>query len=90
MIATRLKGYVLTVFSGLVLLGGFLLLALQWGNEGNFSLYGKSLPSCNTGVVMLGSMAGGLLLPWLVKTLVRGVSAIRKARKSAKIEQSQG
>jgi uncharacterized integral membrane protein len=89
MIATRLKGYVLTVFSGLVLLGGFLLLALQWGNEGNFSLYGK-IRKTNTGVVMLGSMVGGLLLPWLVKTLARGVSAIRKARKSAKIEQSQG
>ena len=59
MIATRLKGYVLTVFSGSVLLGGFLLLVLQWGNEGNFSLYGKNLPNTNTGVVMLGSMVGG-------------------------------
>ena len=61
---------------------------LQWGNEGNFSLYGKNLPNTNTGLLMLLSLIGGLVLPWLLKALVRGLAAIRRVRKSAKNAKS--
>ena len=76
-----LKGYVLIVLSGLVILAAVVLVALQWGNRGNFSLYGKNIPDANTAVVVLASAAGGVVLLFLPMLLARGISALRMGRR---------
>lgn len=75
------KGYVLIVLSGLVILAAVVLVALQWGNRGNFSLYGKNIPDASTAVVVLASAAGGVVLLSLAKVMARGISALRKGRR---------
>jgi len=77
----RAKGYFLTVCNGLLLLAAVLLLVLQWGNSGSFSLYGKNIPNANIGLVMLLSVLAGLLLPRTLKAFMRGIGALRKTRK---------
>ena len=76
----NVKSYVLTILSGIVLLAGVLLVILQWGNVSDFSLYGKNV-RVNTALLMVASVAGGAVLWWMIKWLIAGVSAIRKARK---------
>ena len=75
------KGYVLVVLSGLVILAAAILVALQWGNRGDFSLYGKNIPDASTAVVVLTSAAGGVVLLYLAKVMARGISALRKGRR---------
>lgn len=77
----RMKGYFLTVFNGLVLLAAVVLLTLQWGNSGGFSLYGKNIPNANIGLVMLLSVLAGVLLPRTLRAFLRGIGALRKTRK---------
>jgi len=73
------RGYVQAVVSGLVILAAALLVVLQWGNVSAFSLYGKNT-QLNTGVLMLCSLAGGVVLYWLVRAFLRGALAIRRGR----------
>ena len=89
-----IKGYVLTVMSGLLLLAGALLLILQARNRAEFSLYGKNISirfqqdgevigGANTSLLMLGSAVGGVagcLLGWL---LVKGIFLLRQGLKQA-------
>lgn len=77
------KGCVLVVFSGLIILAGVLLAALQWGNTGNFSLYGKNIPDARMWLVMVCSAAGGILLVLMVRVLIRGIAALRRGRRDA-------
>lgn len=96
----RIKGIVLVVISGAVILAAGLLIVLQWGNQAEFSLYGKNYSirfqedgktatgGVNTGMLMLCSAAGGLLMFWMAKLLLRGVGALRKARKEAETREA--
>lgn len=88
------KGYVLVILSGLVILAAALLVILQWGNPAEFSLYGKNYSiskqedggatgGVNTALLMLCSAAGGLLLFWTAKVMIRGIGALRRGRKEA-------
>ena len=93
------KGYVLTVFSGLLLLAAALLLILQAQNRAEFSLYGKNISiryqedggpvgGVNTAVLMLSSAVGGvgaLLLGWV---LVRGIRLLRRGWKQSEAAQA--
>ena len=83
MIIKKISGYILTIISGLVLLAGVLLLALQWGNGCDFSLYGKNI-SVNTGLVILCSAIAGWLAPKIFRVMLRGIAKVRKVRKEYK------
>ena len=76
-----IKGYILVVLSGLVLFAAILLLVLLWGNDSNFSLYGKSLV-VNTAVLVIGSAVGGVILAIMIKILIIGIRALRKGQKN--------
>lgn len=83
MILKKINGYILTIVSGLVLLAGVLLLALQWGNGCDFSLYGKNI-NVNTGLIILCSTIAGWLSPKIFRVMLRGIAKIRKVRKEYK------
>jgi len=74
---SALKGYVLVVFSGLVILLLASLVGMQWSKTGVFSLYGKDVQA-RMWLVMLLSAAGGFLLLGMLRLLKRGVRALRK------------
>lgn len=85
----QVKGYVLIVFGGLVIAAGGVLLVLQWDNKAVFSLYGKNygqnLPEAggiNTGLLMLLSAVGGLVLAAVVWLLILGIRSVRKGRRA--------
>ncbi len=92
----RFKGYLYTVFSGLVLLAAGLLIVLQWARIAQFSLFGYPYDivsvgdqgvkgGVNTAVLILASIAFGIVSPWLVKLLFRGIGLLRKAGKAEKL-----
>ena len=83
MILKKINGYILTIVSGLVLLAGALLLALQWGNDCDFSLYGKNTRP-KTGLIILCSVIAGWLAPKIFRVMFRGIAKIRKVRKEYK------
>ena len=83
MILKAINGYILTVAGGLVLLAGVLLLALQWGNECEFTLYGPC-PRLNTALVVLCSAVAGWLAPKIFRVMLKGIAKIRKVRKEYK------
>ena len=83
MILKTINGYILTIASGLVLLAGALLLALQWGNNCKFSFYGKNI-DVNTGLVIICSAIAGWLAPKIFRVMFTGIGKIRKARKEYK------
>ena len=73
------KGTACVVLSGIVLLGIVLLVILQWGNNSDFSLYGKNV-QVNTAVLMVLSAVGGFVLWWTAKWMMTGVGIIRQVR----------
>lgn len=83
------KSYVVTVALGAVMLAGFILWALQWGNYSNFSLYGKNIADANTGLIILISLGVGTVLPLGVKILARNVMAVNKSRKQTAVSKPQ-
>lgn len=96
----RVKGTVLVVISGAVILAAGVLVILQWGNPAEFSLYGKNYSirfqedgktatgGVNTGLLMVCSAAGGLLMFWMAKVLLGGIVALRKARKDTEAREA--
>jgi len=84
------KGYLMVVFSGAILLAVALLVILQWGNASDFSLYGKNYSpilvdgkkqgGVNTGFLMLMSAAGGVICLLLARMLIRGALLLRSQR----------
>ena len=82
----RIKGYVLVVPIGIVLLATVVLVVLQWGNAASFSLYGRNLTphteggktvgGVNTALLMVLSAVGGLVVVWLCKVFVYGLRAV--------------
>ena len=82
------KGYLLTVPCGLVVIAGIILLVLQWDMKSSFLLYGKHFDqTVNTAALIIVSMLTGVLLPYLLKGLLRGVLLINAERsKKTKIK----
>ena len=83
MLLKKINGYILTVVSGLVLLAGALLLALQWKNDCDVTLYGPR-PTLNTGIVIICAMIAGWLTPKIFRVMFIGIGKIRKVRKEYK------
>ena len=73
--------HVAAALSGLVALAAALLIVLQWGNTGDFSLFGKNVKA-STVVIMLGSIAFGAALPYLIRLLWRSSQTIRRHRQA--------
>ena len=84
------KGYLLVIPSGLVLLAAVVLVILQWGNHGAFSAYGRNM-TVNVAVLMLLSALGGIVVVALGKVFWVGAMALRRSRKieAAKAEQAE-
>lgn len=93
-----IKGYILVVLSGLLLLTGVLLVVLQWGRVCGFSLFGypyeivlvdgKVQGGVNTLLLMVSSAVGGVLFLFLCRVFVSGVRSLRKARRRQVQEQT--
>jgi uncharacterized integral membrane protein len=83
MMLKKLNGYILTIVSGLLLLAGVLIVALQWGNSCSFSLYGQP-NSFNTALVVICSAVAGWLVPKVFRVMLKGIAKIRKVRKEYK------
>lgn len=76
------KGYVQAVFGGLLVAALGVLVALQWGNHAQVTMYGPVM-SVNTALLMLCSGAGGLVLIGGALALFRGIAGIRRSRRRA-------
>jgi len=83
MMLKKINGYILTIVSGLLLLAGVLIVALQWGNGCDFSLYGKNI-RVNTGLILFCSAVAGWLAPKVFRIMLKGIAKIRKVRKEYK------
>lgn len=80
--AKLVGAYVGAVFSGLVVLLAALLVILQWANTSKFLLFGKdTFP--NTALLILGCVAFGALLPWLLKLLLNCAMIIGHHRRES-------
>lgn len=79
MIGSMFKGYVMTISGSVVLAAVIVLIALQWGNQANFSLYGRNM-TVSTWLLMLGSAVGGVVAAWFHRLLLRGVAHLRKGK----------
>ena len=78
------KGYVFVMVSGIVLLAAVVFLALQWDVgklTAKFSVYGSPQEGVATIYVMLGSAAGGVLVYWMCRLMIRGARILRKVRR---------
>ena len=85
------KGYVMAIASGVVLLGGVVLVLIQLNRVSEFSLYwyrydmlvveGKIRGGVNTALLMLLSGAGGVLAFLLVRVFISGVRSLRKGQR---------
>ncbi len=74
------KGYVLVILSGLVLLAAVLLVVLQWGNMAAFSVYGRNT-QINTALLIVFSLIGGPILFFLIWVLYCGVRDLLRGRR---------
>jgi len=83
MIYKSLKSYIMVVLSGLVIFATVLLVVLQWGNTGKFSLYGKNIDDANTAIIMLCSAGGGVVLVYVCRMMIRGAVTLYKSRRAA-------
>ena len=83
------KFYLMIVVSGLVLLAGVVLVVLQWGNQADFSLYGKNMKSL-TWALILASAVGGLVVWAMVKVLWRGIMGLHRLRCSSQAAGTGG
>jgi hypothetical protein len=81
------KGYLVAVSSGIVLLAALVLLLIQWGNAADFSLYGMNAKP-NTGLLMLLSGIGGVMVYLLGRLTVLGIRWILKGRRELAAKQT--
>ena len=70
------KGYVLVILCGLVIAAVAVLLALQWANYADISIYGMN-KRVNTALLMLCSGAGGVLVMWVSELFLYGWRILR-------------
>jgi hypothetical protein len=75
----NIKGYVYTIFSGVLLLIAVIFTALQWGNYSYITAFGPRV-EVRTIWLVLASAAGGLLTYWLIRLLARGARILLKVR----------
>jgi len=73
------KGYVYTIFSGVLLGIAVIFTALQWGNYSDITAFGP-LVRVPTIWLVLASAVGGLLAYWLIRLLANGAAILLKVR----------
>jgi len=76
-------GYVQAIFGGLLFAAIVFLVLMQWNNNGKVWIYGLDL-QVNTGLLMVCSAVGGVVLVWSGRAMWRGIAAVRRARPKAK------
>ena len=86
----NVRGWAYVIVSGLVLLAAAAFLALQWDRtalRSTFSAYGpqRTVPTL---YFALGSAAGGLLVYWMLRLMVRGVRLLRRARRQRPLREA--
>lgn len=74
------KGYVLVVVCGLVITAVAVLVALQWANTAQLSIYGMG-KNVNTGLLMLCSAGAGVLVMWISELFLYGWRILRSRPK---------
>jgi len=78
-------GYFLMVVTGLILAAAIVLVALQWGNSGQVTMYGPRV-DVNTALLMLCSAAGGVLVVVLARVFAHGLATVlREARRKREL-----
>ena len=77
------KAYSMVVFSGLMILATVILVALQWGNKTNVTMYGPSV-EVNTALLMVCSGLGGVVFLLVTLLMIRGIRLLRRIRAAAK------
>ena len=77
----RLKGYVFVAITGTILVLTAVFLLLQWGSTSKFSLFGPE-KQVNTGLLILISAIGGIVLLYACKVMIRGLLLLRRTRKT--------
>ena len=77
------KGYLLTISSGLVVFAGVLFVVLQWGVTSTVSIYGKPLEDVPTGWVVVASAVAGPVFMAAVWLLCRGAWLLYVVRRDA-------
>ena len=82
------KGYVYTIFSGLLLLIALIFTALQWGNYGDVTAFGPSV-KVRTIWLVLASAVGGVLAYWLIRLLAHGARILWKVRAARRASGQQ-
>ncbi len=71
------KGYVLVILGGLVVAAVVVLLAIQWNNSADVTMYGPTIP-VPTALLMLCSGVGGVLVMWVSELFLHGWRILRK------------
>jgi hypothetical protein len=82
------KGYVYTIFSGLLLGIALIFTALQWGNYGDVTAFGPSIKVRMIWLV-LASAVGGVLTYWLIRLLSHGAAILLKVRAARRASGQQ-
>ena len=83
-----LKGYLLTIFFGLVVFAGVIFLVLQWGVKSTFSLYGKPMDVETIWLVSASAVAGPLFYGACRLTL-RGVRILFASRRAEALQKGK-
>lgn len=79
----NVKAYSMVLSSGLVILAAVILVALQWGNQTDVTMYGPSV-EVNTALLMVCSGVGGVLFLLVAILMYRGIRLLRRIRTAAK------
>ncbi len=82
------KGYVYTIFSGVLLGIAVIFTALQWGNDSTITAFGPEV-HVRTVWLVLASAVGGLLAYWLIRLLSNGVAILLKVRAARRANERQ-
>jgi uncharacterized integral membrane protein len=78
------KGYILIVLSSLVMVLAVLITILQGGLRAEFSVFGwPEDRSINTGLLMLFSAVGGIIVYLCMNLLFSGIGSVRKGKEEA-------
>jgi uncharacterized membrane protein len=81
------QGYVLAGLSALVLLAAVLLMILNGGVYGKFSLFGRQPVDVNVGLLLLFSAIGGIVLMYTVRLLIFGIRSLAMGRREQAAKQ---
>jgi hypothetical protein len=79
--SSELKGRLLTLSAGFVVLAGLLFVILQWGVDSTYSLYGKPMEGVNTLYLVVGAAVGGQIFLLACRLLLKGMLILRRNRR---------